>query len=352
MSPTSHLKAACVALAASFAVHCTVSVADDLPAVAIKEPKVGEKVNSAAQRHLNIERLWAELEASFRATRKLRVLSRDKEVIADIREEQQFAESDLAKGDAAATGEMSNAHYLILPKVQDFKFYRSVQPLPNFDNKYKRQDSGLLQLTAQMVDTTTGQVETTFDLSSRFATASEIVNTRAGVPNSTHFTKMAKDVAAQLADQFVAAVFPMKVVQRTRSNQIIINRGSDGGMKMGDEFDVFFAGEELIDPDTGKSLGSSEEFVGTVKVVRINPKVTYAKIVSEVDPQNAPIGIGDIVRKPQKDNVVDVWRVNETQGCRDGEITTNVAQTHRAYFRLRVGLKRRRRRAAGTAGCR
>ena len=34
----------------------------------------------------------------LRATRKLRVLSRDQEVIADIREEQQFAQSDLANG--------------------------------------------------------------------------------------------------------------------------------------------------------------------------------------------------------------------------------------------------------------
>ncbi|MCB1724690.1 MAG: hypothetical protein H6959_02110 [Chromatiaceae bacterium] len=279
----------------------TIAVADeDLPAVAIKEPKVGEKVSKYALKHLNIERLWAELESSFRATRKLRVLSRDKEVIADLREEQQFAQSDLAKGDAAATGEMSNAHYLVLPKVQDFKFYRAATPLPNFDSKYKRQDSGMIQLTVQMVDTTSGQVKATFDLSSKFATSSQIVNSSGGSPDTTHFTEMAKDVAAQLADQFVAAVFPMKVVKRTSNGQVIINRGSDGGIAMGETLEVFFAGEELIDPDTGMSLGSSEELVGTVEVVRINPKVTYAKIVSEIDPQNGPINTGDIVRRPQK----------------------------------------------------
>ncbi len=270
------------------------------PAVAIKEPKVGEKVSKYALRHLNIERLWAELEASFRATRKLRVLSRDKEVLSDIREEQEFAQSDLAKGDAASTGELSNASYLILPKVQDFKFFRSAKRLPNFDNKYMRQDSGLVQLTAQMVNTTTGQVEANFDLSSRFATAKQVVNTKAGSPSSTHFTKMAKDLAAQLADQFVAAVFPMKVVKRTRRNQVILNRGKDGGLKIGNVFEVFYAGDELIDPDTGQSLGSGEEYVGKIEVVRINPKVTYAKIISELDPKDAPIGVGDIVRKPQK----------------------------------------------------
>jgi hypothetical protein len=286
-------------VAALSGLNPVVAAEADQPAVAVKEPKIGEKISKYSRRHLNIERLWAEMEASFRATRKLRVLSRDKEVIADIREEQQFAQSDLAKGDAAASGELSNANFLILPKVQDFKFYRSHQKLPNFDSKYRRQDSGLLQLTAQMVDTTTGQVVSNFDLTSRFATNSSIVNSKAGAPNTTHFTKMAKEVSAQLADQFVAAVFPMKVVKRTRANQVIINRGKDGGMKLGEVLDVFFAGEELIDPDTGKSLGSGEEYVGKVEVVRINPKVTYAKIVEE-DTAIAPIGVGDILRRPQQ----------------------------------------------------
>ena len=269
------------------------------PAVAIKEPKVGEKVNKYARRHLNLELLWAELENAFRATRKFRVVSRNAEVMQYIREEQKFAESDLAKGDAASTGELSNAHYLILPKVQNFKFYRSAKRLPNFDSKYRRQDSGMLHLTAQMVDTTSGQIVATFDLKSSFATRPQIVNTNRGAPNNIYFTKMAKDVAAQLADQFVDAVYPMKVVKRTRRNQVIINRGKDGGLKKGQKYDVFYAGEELIDPDTGESLGSGEEYVGKVEIVRINPKVSYAKIIEEVDPENGPIGVGDILRKPQ-----------------------------------------------------
>jgi hypothetical protein len=269
------------------------------PAVAIKAPKVGEKVPQYALRHLNAELLWAEMESAFRATRKFRVVSRNTDVMQEIRDEQKFAQSDLAKGDAATTGEMANAHYLILPKVQNFKFYRSVTALPNFDSKYRRQDSGLLHISAQMVDTTSGQVVSTFDLKSTFATAKQVVNSRGGSPNNIHFTKMAKDVSAQLADQFVDAVYPMKVVDRTKRNQIVINRGKDGGLETGQKYDVFYAGEALVDPDSGESLGSSEEFVGQIEIVRINPKVSYGKILSEVDPDNGPIGVGDIVRKPQ-----------------------------------------------------
>jgi hypothetical protein len=56
---------------------------------------------------------------------------------------------------------------------------------------------------------------------------------------------------------------------------------------------------ELFDPDTGESLGSGEELVGTIEIVRINPKASYGKILSEEDPEYGPIGVGDIVRKPQ-----------------------------------------------------
>ncbi|WP_169051557.1 FlgT C-terminal domain-containing protein [Neptunomonas sp. XY-337] len=270
------------------------------PAVAIKEPTVGDGVKGNAKKRLKLDIIWDELEASFRATRKFRVLSRNKADLAAVLEEQEFASSDLAKGDAAASGVLNNANYLILPTIQDFKFYSAHKKLPNFDSKYKRTDVGFLQISAKMIDTATGQVVANFSLSDKFNIGQGVVNGRGAVPSSKRFTKMAKTVAGQLADQFVNAVYPMKVVKRDRRGNVFINRGKDGGLKVGDIFDVFYAGEEMIDPDTGESLGASEEYVGQVKVSRINPKFTVAKVVKELDATNAPIGVGDILRTPQK----------------------------------------------------
>lgn len=272
---------------------CLVFGQSQQPAVAIKKPTIGEGVHSSVRGNLNLDTLWSELEASFRATRKFRVLSRNKAALEAIREEQNFAASGFAKGDAAETGQFDNANYLILPTVQDFKFYRQHTALPNFDDKYKRHDSGMLQVSAQMIDTSTGQIMTTFYMKNSFSTDPAVVNERKGGPDSVHFTSMAKKVSGALADQFIDYLYPMKVVKRDRKGQVIINRGKDGGLKVGQILDVFYADEELIDPDTGESLGSSEEFVGKVKVVRINPKITIAVIVSE---ESDPIGTGDILR--------------------------------------------------------
>jgi hypothetical protein len=269
------------------------------PAVAIKEPVIGDTVNQRLIKRLDTDIIRSEMENSFRATRKFRVLSRDKQSLKAVLDEQDFANSDLAKGDAASSGNMNNANYLILPTVQDFKFYRKHTALPNFDSKFRRKDWGVLVVNAQMIDSTSGQIVTTFFLKKTFATKEAIVNANTGAPSSIYFSKMAKGVAAQLANQFVAQVFPMKVVKRLRTNEVILNRGKDGGIKIGETLNVYFAGEALVDPDTGESLGSSEEFIGTVKITRILPKITYAKIISESDPQGFPMQAGNVLRKPE-----------------------------------------------------
>jgi hypothetical protein len=272
---------------------------DALPTIAINNPALGDGLGASPPRNLNLGLLQAEMEASFTATRKFQVISRNKSTLKTIRDEQNLAQSDFAAGDAAATGEISNANYFLLPVVQDFVFARVHRDMPNIDNKYFRTDSGRLSVSAQMIDTTTGQVVATYSMKDGFATKRKVVNSKGGSPDTTQYARMAKNVATELADLFVDAVFPMKVVSRNRRGNITINRGSDGGLKLGQVLDVFYVGDELIDPDTGKSLGSEEEYVGRVEVIRINPKFTVTKIVKEEDSTNAPIGVGDILRRPQ-----------------------------------------------------
>lgn len=265
------------------------------PRVAIKTPAVGEGVGKYANKYLNLPKLLAEMEASIQSTRKFEVLSRDKATLSAVREEQTFAQSDLTKGNAAQEGLLENADYLIIPTVQDFVFYRSTKPVPNLASKYVRRDSGRLEINAQVIDTSSGAIKTTFYMKSSFATKDKVVNSKGGVPSSVNYTNMAKKVSAQMADQLVDTVFPMRILN-SQNGQVWINRGQDGGLKNGDTLNVYSPGVALIDPDTGENLGSAEVFLAKVKVVRVNPKFTIAEISGKV-PEN-PIQKGDILRKP------------------------------------------------------
>lgn len=245
------------------------------PRVAIKTPRLGDGVSAA--RHLDLGLLTTDLESSIRATRKFDVVSRQKDVMKDIREEQQLSNSDAFAGDAAGSGALANANFLILPTIQRFTFYRSAKAVPNIDNKFRITDSGSLHVTAQLVDTTSGQVLATFDATSSFKLKTRLANTKAGSPSTSNFAAISKKIAAKMADQLVDNVFPMKVIN-TQGSQVWINRGKDGGLKAGDILIVFSPGVELIDPDTGENLGSAESEVGTIKVTRVNPKFTIAEL--------------------------------------------------------------------------
>ncbi|HHL71793.1 MAG TPA: hypothetical protein ENJ29_04700 [Bacteroidetes bacterium] len=85
-----------------------------------------------------------------------------------------------------------------------------------------------------------------------------------------------------------------KVVKATATS-VIINAGSAQGVKAGDKFVILRAGEELIDPDTGLSLGSTEEEIGVIQVVNAglgNGRASQCKIISGRGFQR-----GDIVRE-------------------------------------------------------
>ena len=72
---------------------------------------------------------------------------------------------------------------------------------------------------------------------------------------------------------------------------IYLNCGINSGIKVGDGFDVYKKGEELIDPETGISLGCEVSKIGRVQVVEIQDKFSKATIVS-----GAGFKRGDVIR--------------------------------------------------------
>ena len=64
-----------------------------------------------------------------------------------------------------------------------------------------------------------------------------------------------------------------KVIKIVDDYSIVINRGSDSGIDLGARFLIFGGGEELLDPDTGESLGMLELVRGKARVVHLQPKM-------------------------------------------------------------------------------
>ncbi|WP_417832797.1 hypothetical protein [Terasakiella sp.] len=269
--------------------------ANEKPRLAIIQPTVSAGVSASVRSHLHLDVLHSELERSIQTTRKFAVVTRDKQKMSALMEEQAFSQSAVSRGNAAQSGRLDAANYKVMPTVKDFVFWREVKAIPNIDSKYKRKDSGRLKVEFQILDTTSGVVVGAYDLVSSFALKEQIVNKKGGVPAKINFETMAKNIASQAADQIVDAVFPMKVMS-VDGRSVFINRGQDGGLKKGNTLILFSPGAVLIDPDTGENLGSAERKVGSLKVTRVNPKFTIAEIVNLEEGEFVESGF--IVRHP------------------------------------------------------
>ena len=68
-------------------------------------------------------------------------------------------------------------------------------------------------------------------------------------------------------------------VIKADSNEIFINLGT-GSVEPGEVLKVMVKGEELIDPETGISLGGDDTYVGDIAVVNVKEKYSTARAVS------------------------------------------------------------------------
>lgn len=74
----------------------------------------------------------------------------------------------------------------------------------------------------------------------------------------------------------------MKIVKIINSKQIIVNAGSEAGLKTGDKLEIIdkFGSDPVIDPDTGENLGTLDIPKGTVYVSRLYPRMAIAETKS------------------------------------------------------------------------
>ncbi len=69
-------------------------------------------------------------------------------------------------------------------------------------------------------------------------------------------------------------------ISKVTGDVIFLNIGTNKGVKVGDSFTVYALGEEIVDPDTGESLGAEEAEVGKVEVIEVKEKYSKARVTS------------------------------------------------------------------------
>jgi curli biogenesis system outer membrane secretion channel CsgG len=187
---------------------------------------------------------------------------------------------------AAKIGQMLGVDLLLTGSVSQFSISRTGGGIRGVSVGVT---TGKVVLQARLINTTTGEI----------VVAAEEQNTKRLVGaryRSINFEQdfdygMANEIMHPAVDKMVDEIVDKAAgisfgsshsgrVIKVSGNQVWINLGASSGVQVGDSFDVIRKGEELIDPDTGLSLGAVEEKVGVVVVSQIQEKYSIATLKS------------------------------------------------------------------------
>lgn len=258
------------------------------PIIAIKAAT--QKASKAGQGDTlqqTLETLDTTLIDQANQSRKFEVVAR-KDSLKSILNEQDFgASGNVDPATAAQAFKLAGAQYLVLTTVTDFvkgndtvKF-EGVGASANIE-------AVRISCTIQIYDTTTGKLIE----SARFR-GQDAIRSGSITDEGATITRITDRLAADILNRIVDVIYPAKVAAKL-GTQITINRGEGAGVVVGQTWTVFALGQEITDPDTGEKLGRNEAEIGTIKITRVTPKLSYGEAT-----EDNGIAIGNIIRPKQ-----------------------------------------------------
>lgn len=120
---------------------------------------------------------------------------------------------------------------------------------------------------------------------------------------NTQSTEMAlqnaiEKVTASIANALLENIYPIRVIDNTDAQNIVLNQGGKT-LHIGDKLDVMRLGKKMFDPYTKESLGRVEKKVATIEIVRVNPKISFGKVI---EGKASEIKRNDICRRVKLEN--------------------------------------------------
>ena len=228
----------------------------------------------------------------------------ERQVLDDILKEQDLATSGrVAKPSGAKTGNVLGAQYLVQVVITDYEAKTSgtdsgvgglvTRRLPVLGGLGMKNSKGRVGLNFRLIDAETSEVVYTKQIESVIKESGLTVGGAAFVGGGAmggFFSNYAKTPIGQaviaginkgvyeLVKEIGAAPATGSII-KTEGNKVWVNIGSDA-VGVGDVLKIKAKGEELIDPDTGISLGSSDSEIGSVRVSNPQEKFSIADIIS------------------------------------------------------------------------
>jgi len=194
------------------------------------------------------------------------------------------ADADALAKEAAASGQafaFNGADYILTIRVDGFNDRTETRRLASLGKTIMGR-AVEISAVAKITEVATQRSVASANFSvKKYDSENRSENTTHAVGEATDVLMMdaVRELAQKIAGRTTEAVFPARVIGK-RDRIVTINRNDQSGIAVGQVWEVYALGEELVDPDTGEKT-REEVLVGKVKVSRVTPQNSQAEIVED-----------------------------------------------------------------------
>lgn len=194
-------------------------------------------------------------------TRHFAVLDKDFE---DLRLEElnRLMQPDVAVAERARYGQTLAADYILTGALTDFSVRTEKKKVP-FTNEVRDVTTGEYAFAWRLIEAATGQI-----------VMSDIVQQK--VTSQGAFETTAQAAGRTIGSSVAHQIYPMAAIAFKNGTLTIAQGGTT--LKVGERFTLVRQGAIQRDPYTKEQLGREETPVGTARITRVTPKLSYAKV--------------------------------------------------------------------------
>lgn len=260
-----------------------------LPKVVIAYPRtsqssyiIGDELLSAEQASGAIRGVIGE---SIRQSNRFFVIDRD----FDTEIDNELAQIGSASNPAefAKLGQRLTADIIVIPEINSLQYRKYTKNL-RFSGRELNSYSGSVSVNFNVINVVTGQLIMSERFSANFPSTPPSVygSQRVGVASVNNYLA---NMSEQFTRKFILKNFPVSVIKMD-GKTVILSQG-EGILKTGTVYNAVSLGEDIRDPQTGQSLGRLETQIGTIKITKVNDKLSIGVLTGSFDSKKFKPGI-------------------------------------------------------------
>lgn len=193
-------------------------------------------------------------------------------------------DADALAKEASASGQMfafNGADYILTVRVDNFNDRTETRRLQSLGKTIMGRAveisavAKITEVSTQRAIASANFAVKKYDSENRSENTTHAVGEATDILMSDAVRELAQKIAARTTD----VVYPARVLAK-RDRTVTINRNDQSGVAVGQIWEVYALGDELVDPDTGEK-SREEVLVGKVKVTRVTPQNSQAEVVED-----------------------------------------------------------------------